>query len=212
MLTLRSGAEISTTSDHPFWTTTRNAWIAASELSTGDELRAADGSSVIVDSYIPGSGHAASYNFTVDVHHSYHVLAGETPILVHNACPFDPNDFMGNAAGDRDVYLGFADGSPQNPGDEIYTGITKDVEVREAQHAASDRNNVAALDPITDNYPTPTTPEARSIEQAIIHHNPQFENRINSISPTRPHYAQSVEWGREWIRANRPDLKYLIGE
>ncbi|WP_158973388.1 hypothetical protein, partial [Streptomyces griseus] len=34
--------------------------------------------------------HARTYNLTVDDLHTYYVLAGETPVLVHNSGPCDP--------------------------------------------------------------------------------------------------------------------------
>ena len=44
--------------------------------------------------------------------------------------------------------------------------------------------------------------QARAIEQAIIERNPQFENLINSISPTHHYYDEAVAWGETWLALN----------
>lgn len=47
-----------------------------------------------------------------------------------------------------------------------------------------------------------TRGEARAIEQALIVRNPGFENKINSISPSRPFYHQAVDWGESWLQGH----------
>jgi hypothetical protein len=49
---------------------------------------------------------------------------------------------------------------------------------------------------------------ARSIEQAVIHNNPHFENSINSISPTRKLYSDAVSWGENWLKKNGINVKW----
>ncbi|EBX8630666.1 hypothetical protein DTU03_24775 [Salmonella enterica subsp. enterica serovar Kintambo] len=49
---------------------------------------------------------------------------------------------------------------------------------------------------------------ARSIEQAIIHNNPHFDNEINSISPTRDLYNDAVSWGENWLTQNGINIKW----
>ncbi|MEU8001236.1 polymorphic toxin-type HINT domain-containing protein [Catellatospora sp. NPDC049111] len=81
-----SGARrvIDTTWEHPFWSATRQEWVAAAELRAGEVLRTHSGTPVTVakvDNYI---GSKAMHNLTVADIHTYYVLAGDTPVLVHN--------------------------------------------------------------------------------------------------------------------------------
>jgi len=74
-----------TTSRHPFWDDTERRWIPAGELTPGHELNAADGTHARILTVKPVPGSAAMYNLTVQQLHTYYVLAGTTPVLVHNS-------------------------------------------------------------------------------------------------------------------------------
>ncbi|BBB00170.1 hypothetical protein RVR_7118 [Actinacidiphila reveromycinica] len=75
---------VHTTSRHPFWDDTKHQWTQAGRLPLGDALNAADGTHARVLAVKPVPGAAAMYNLTVQQLHTYYVLAGTTPILVHN--------------------------------------------------------------------------------------------------------------------------------
>jgi RHS repeat-associated protein len=76
---------VTTTEDHPFWDDTDHKWEAAAALDPGDHLLAPDGTWAVVDGLVEGTEHpATAYNLTVDDLHTYYVLAGNTPVLVHN--------------------------------------------------------------------------------------------------------------------------------
>jgi RHS repeat-associated protein len=80
--------KLTATHEHPFWSPSEKSWIAASDLTPGMTLLADDGDTVIVTANRPFTKHARTYNFTVDGLHTYYVLAGDTPVLVHNSnCP-----------------------------------------------------------------------------------------------------------------------------
>ena len=92
-------ATIHTTSNHPFWDSTRHAWVAAAKLKPGDRLATTNTSDQppTVDSIKITPGAATRYNLTVQQLHTYYVLAGTTPILVHNTdggCPTFVNNAM----------------------------------------------------------------------------------------------------------------------
>ncbi|MFF4654445.1 polymorphic toxin-type HINT domain-containing protein [Streptomyces sp. NPDC001381] len=76
---------IHATSTHPFWNDTRHTWTKAADLRIGDLLNTAadDHARVVAVTERPGS--AYMYNLTVDDLHTYYVLAGKTPVLVHNS-------------------------------------------------------------------------------------------------------------------------------
>lgn len=76
---------LTATSEHPFWSPSQNSWTEAAHLRPGMTLRTVDGSAVMVKGNRSFSEDARTYNLTVDSLHTYYVLAGETPVLVHNS-------------------------------------------------------------------------------------------------------------------------------
>ncbi|MFJ2782280.1 MULTISPECIES: polymorphic toxin-type HINT domain-containing protein [unclassified Kitasatospora] len=83
-------AVIHTTANHPFWDDTIQQWTQAEDLQVGHHLKAASGRTVEVASLHAIPGPRNMYNLTIDHRHTYYVLAGETPVLVHNAGGDDP--------------------------------------------------------------------------------------------------------------------------
>jgi hypothetical protein len=76
------------TEDHPFWNATDQEFQRADQLDRGDQLLGPDGQLARVIGIRSGSQKVATaYNLTVDGIHTYYVLAGTTPVLVHNICP-----------------------------------------------------------------------------------------------------------------------------
>ncbi|MGQ4399430.1 ricin-type beta-trefoil lectin domain protein [Streptomyces hayashii] len=73
-----------TTSEHPFWDATTRTWVPAAGLTPGHALTTPDGRTIYVLKVHPTPGTATRYNLTVDVLHTYYVLAGATAVLVHN--------------------------------------------------------------------------------------------------------------------------------
>ncbi|WP_410790083.1 Hint domain-containing protein [Kribbella sp. C-35] len=78
---------LTTTEDHPFWNVTDREYQRADQLDPGDELLSPTGALVRVIGIRAGSQHVTTaYNLTVDGIHTYYVIAGATPVLVHNTC------------------------------------------------------------------------------------------------------------------------------
>jgi RHS repeat-associated protein len=77
-------AVIHTTTAHPFWDATTKRWTDAGNLHPGDALATIDGHSVQVLGVRSWIGQHDMLNLTVHVVHTYYVLAGTTPVLVHN--------------------------------------------------------------------------------------------------------------------------------
>lgn len=75
---------LTSTRHHPYWDVTRNRWADAADIRPGDRLRTADGRTAQVTGVRDYTGHIVTYNLTVDVLHTYYVVAGGTPVLVHN--------------------------------------------------------------------------------------------------------------------------------
>jgi RHS repeat-associated protein len=78
-------AVIHTTDHHAFWDDTRHAWVIAASLSPGHVLSTPTGGHATVVRESKTDGTADMYNLTVDDLHTYYVLAGATPVLVHNS-------------------------------------------------------------------------------------------------------------------------------
>ncbi|MEU8523631.1 HNH/endonuclease VII fold putative polymorphic toxin [Streptomyces sp. NPDC048577] len=77
--------KLTATHEHPFWSVSENHWIDASQLKPGMTLRTDHGTEVTITANHPYTTHARTYNLTVDDLHTYYVLAGQTPVLVHNS-------------------------------------------------------------------------------------------------------------------------------
>lgn len=104
-----------------------------------------------------------------------------------------PATFAGRAAQEltHDVYLGIKNGEP------VYAGISKALMCRASQHGDRfDELRKLTTSPVTRD-------QARAIEQVLINNNPQFQNQINSIAPTRSWYDQAVQWGQQWLSNGR---------
>ncbi|MCI3222860.1 polymorphic toxin-type HINT domain-containing protein [Streptomyces sp. NP-1717] len=83
-----SGADVLTATDtHPFWLTDRGRWADAGDIAAGDDLRTPAGTSVPVASVDRYTKRQTTHDLTINGIHTYYVLAGETPVLVHNTPP-----------------------------------------------------------------------------------------------------------------------------
>lgn len=99
-----------TTSGHPFWDETAQAWIPAAQLTPGHQLITATNHHVDVAAVTAHRGSADMYNLTVLELHTYYVLAGQTPVLVHNAC----GDIeLGPGGGTADALASFTSTKPE---------------------------------------------------------------------------------------------------
>jgi hypothetical protein len=74
------------TDRHPFWTIDgiRSSWKDAVQLQPGMWLRTSAGTYVQITAIKAWTQHQQVHNLTVDTDHTYYVLAGATPVLVHN--------------------------------------------------------------------------------------------------------------------------------
>jgi hypothetical protein len=80
-------ATLTTTYHHPFYDVTRGAFVEAVDLRVGDRLQTADGGEATVEEVTPYHSTDVTYDLTIDELHTYYVLAGATPVLVHNCDP-----------------------------------------------------------------------------------------------------------------------------
>jgi RHS repeat-associated protein len=79
----RTGSTLTTTFHHPFYDRTQAAFVDAVDLRVGDELQSGDGTLVVTGVYRYHTTRV-TYDLTVDGLHTFYVLAGNLPVLVHN--------------------------------------------------------------------------------------------------------------------------------
>ncbi|MET7334213.1 DNRLRE domain-containing protein [Nonomuraea sp. NPDC005650] len=84
---------------HPFWVTDLKQWVPATDLSAGMLLRTSAGTLVRVKAIKRWTTQQRVHNLTVADLHTYYVVAGATPVLVHNC---------GNLAEDAAKFPGLA--------------------------------------------------------------------------------------------------------
>ncbi|MER8230882.1 RHS repeat-associated core domain-containing protein [Streptomyces sp. NPDC094049] len=80
----KSSEKLTSTTTHPFWVPSANAWIQAGDLKPGMSLRTAAGETVEVTALDRYNKRQRTHDLTLTGIHTYYVLAGATPVLVHN--------------------------------------------------------------------------------------------------------------------------------
>lgn len=75
-----------TTANHPFWNDTDQRFERVQDLDPGDRLLTADGRLVPVVGIRGPSQAGLAYNLAIQGIHTYYVLVGDDPVLVHNTC------------------------------------------------------------------------------------------------------------------------------
>ncbi|MBM7774692.1 RHS repeat-associated protein [Actinokineospora baliensis] len=75
--------EVVVTDHHLVFDTAKRIWVRADELVAGDPVQSPGGGAEVTSTRVHSMA-ARTYDLTVDTRHTYHVLAGDTPVLVHN--------------------------------------------------------------------------------------------------------------------------------
>lgn len=86
-----STATLTSTVNHPFWSPSVKRWIEAGDLKPGMTLRTADGSTATLTDTRTFEQRQRTHDLTILDIHTYYVLAGATPVLVHN-CDLTDDD------------------------------------------------------------------------------------------------------------------------
>ncbi|WP_308190031.1 polymorphic toxin-type HINT domain-containing protein [Streptomyces sp. MBT42] len=77
-------SSIVATDTHPFWVPSLKEWVPAGDLSIGDWLRTSAGTLVQITALDRYTKRQRTHDLTIEDIHAYYVLAGATPVLVHN--------------------------------------------------------------------------------------------------------------------------------
>ncbi|WP_229379088.1 ricin-type beta-trefoil lectin domain protein [Streptomyces sp. VRA16 Mangrove soil] len=78
-------ASVTATDGHPFWVEELHAWVPATSLKSGEWLRTSAGTYVQISAVKRWTVASSTVNnLTVSKVHTYYVLAGAAPVLVHN--------------------------------------------------------------------------------------------------------------------------------
>ncbi len=77
-------SEIIATDTHPFWVPDLREWVEAGNLKAGQLLRTSSGTHVQITQVTRYIKQQRTYDLSIDDIHTYYVLAGATPVLVHN--------------------------------------------------------------------------------------------------------------------------------
>ena len=91
---------VTATDTHPFWLVDEHRWADAGDIKPGDQLRLPSGSTLQVTAVTRYTQRQTTHDLTVADLHTYYVLAGRTPVLVHNSSPFCGRPFGNRAGGD----------------------------------------------------------------------------------------------------------------
>jgi hypothetical protein len=97
-----NGGTLTTTYRHPFYDITQQSFVDAQYLKVGDQLQTTTGRAVVTDVRLFHAD-TTTYDLTIGALHTYYVVAGNTPVLVHNidlpalnACPTSPTTHWAN--------------------------------------------------------------------------------------------------------------------
>ncbi|MER7473983.1 DNRLRE domain-containing protein [Micromonospora sp. NPDC000018] len=97
----RKTGTIVATDGHPFWVPDAGVWVTAKHLKAGMWLQTAAGTWVQVTAVKHQTQHQRVHNLTIEGVHTYYVLAGATPVLVHNTNPDECPIAAARAEADR---------------------------------------------------------------------------------------------------------------
>ncbi|MEU5216495.1 polymorphic toxin-type HINT domain-containing protein [Streptomyces sp. NPDC020807] len=120
-------ASLTATAHHPFWLPGLDRWADATHLRTGQWLQDQKGNRVRVLGLRRHTAISAEvYNLTVDDLHTYYVLAGATPVLVHNSNCDLPEGYTSSPALKGDPYHPDTVAERSRQSRELYAGTVAD--------------------------------------------------------------------------------------
>jgi RHS repeat-associated protein len=146
---------LTTTFHHPFYDITQAAFVDAQNLKPGDELQTPTGYAVVTGVRLYHAN-TVTYDLTIGALHTYFVVAGDTPVLVHN-----DNGAAGElcslpVAGQAIVHLDFSDMEAQHALITIRSNAGEVLSTHQFGGPGLPRNGVETFDPATRLNPRTT--------------------------------------------------------
>ncbi|WBB96082.1 ricin-type beta-trefoil lectin domain protein [Solwaraspora sp. WMMA2080] len=124
-------AQVTATDGHPFWVPELDQWTDATDLQPGQWLHTSTGTWIQITAIhrrtVP---RAVVHNLTISHVHTYHVLAGDTPVLTHNC-------------GDE--------GPPEDESEWFFRGVDENHRSYNAQHGGTVTPMGGHSDPVLHN-------------------------------------------------------------
>ncbi|GHJ47278.1 hypothetical protein Cs7R123_46200 [Catellatospora sp. TT07R-123] len=115
-----------TTSHHPFWDAATETWKDAADLVPHESvLVSPEGNTLVVVKVHSYTGAKEMRDLTVDAFHTYYVIAGSTPVLVHNCLKSVADDLQTQAVNNQTVGQAVrinADGTVNRLGSPLASG------------------------------------------------------------------------------------------
>ncbi|MDX6740735.1 LamG-like jellyroll fold domain-containing protein [Actinocorallia sp. A-T 12471] len=146
-------ATLTATDNHPFWVPTLTAWTDAEDLNPGQWLQLSNGTRAQITAVTHQTRPTKVHNLTITTTHTYYVLAGQTPVLVHNCGGSGDPTARGGVYTLRDA-----------DDNVVRTGRTNDLARREREHGRADET---ADFRFQVEYRTNAYREQRGLEQII---------------------------------------------
>ncbi|MFC0623766.1 polymorphic toxin-type HINT domain-containing protein [Kribbella deserti] len=168
-----STSTIVATKGHPFYLPALKRWVDAGDITPGTRVQALNSTQIlVVASARPFESPAKVHNLTVRDVHTYYVLAGQTPVLVHNSNCDLPEGYTSSPA---------LKGDPYHP-DSVAARSAKNHEL----YAATLKDRAAAL-----GYRTRIPPQKAPFDS---HGQDVFSNGKRYISPDADEHNVSGGW------------------
>ena len=134
-------ASVTATENHPFWVSGQG-WTDAIDLEQGSWLRSSSGVWVQVSAIdVQPTSHQQVHNLTVQDLHTYHVLAGDSPVLVHNSEGCDWSSHQENAGDLSDQYT--EGQSTRDPASQWYHEELSNDELLDSINNAAEGEGIA---------------------------------------------------------------------
>jgi hypothetical protein len=179
---------VHTTQQHPFWDKTTKRWVDAGDLTPSARL-AANGRAVVVITVVNFASVRDMYDLTVSNVHTFYVIAGWTPVLVHNcggAGLLDPeHEAVGDANAKGGIYALVGES-----GKVVRTGMAKDLKSRLATHARKYPGLTGVV-----LYRTDDLPVRRGLEELVQNwYSPLLakQDAVDLVNPNRSDYVNAA--------------------
>ncbi|MEU0201869.1 MULTISPECIES: RHS repeat-associated core domain-containing protein [unclassified Streptomyces] len=162
---------LTTTWHHPFWDATHHRWTDAHTLSPGTRLRTADGTTATVTEVRNFHQHQTTYDLTVGKLHTYYVLAGATPVLVHNCNTVyrsdtrDPSEIFQSGFEPRGENMDLMEHASGYSTDSGYVSTTKYERI--AKSRGGNVYHIDGVDGVDVNHEWPENPFSNEEEIAV---------------------------------------------